>query len=982
MEKLRHLIPSLLALIFPLLSIGQWSTSPAVNNAINTMTGEQAIPKIATCPSGDTYIAFFSSESGNYNVRLQRLDAQGNALWANNGILISDNQQMSWLTDWDMTADASNHAILTFQDIRNGGNNNVVAYRISPAGAFVWGDDGIALSNSTAFNASPKVCVTASGNAVFAWMADEVVILQKVSPSGSLLWGTSGITLSGTNTFSWPQLLPVGADDVILKYFEDTGSFPALTRHIYARRFDASGNEVWSSPTTVSNAGGITAWTQVLPFINDGQDGFYIAWHDQRYGASQPPKIYVHHINSAGQALFAANGVEVSSSANMLTEAALALPPGSSDVYVFYNEIEPMFQSDWGVSGQKISSSGSKLWGASGISFIPVTGTQVYIVNVRSTPTDVVLFYEEYVGMADILLKAARINTSGGFVWSPTIKDISSVVSEKVHPEVNEFANNQWILAWEDDRNGDKDIYAQNIQLGGDLGPFDPQEGTISGAVTLVGGTGNITLVDVTAGTTTTHPAANGNYSMVVPVGTYDVIGSLQGYYPDTVFGVVVIDEQITTGVNLTLEALPTGTISGYVQLTGGNGDVTQAVVSTGYHSTSPDADGNYSMVVEIGTYTVTAALDGYYPDTVNSVVVLAGQTTTDVDFNLNFIPVTGFITGTVELENNAGDVTQVDVIAGTFSTHPDANGDFILEVPGGTYEVSAGLEGFLTQVQTGIVVFNGQTTVGVDFFLYLAPDVGYIEGYVSLVNGTGDVTEAVVEAGGVSTNPFPSGHYFLPLPAGTYTVHASHPSALPDSIVNVQVVTGQTTDNIDFDLEIVRGSLICRAIDTYGAVLNEVSVEIDGPEGTLTGTIVNDSLVFEDMLYGDYSGSAWMEGEDPVYQNMTLGATSHHLIFVFDLTGISGQVDPNEGLRAFPNPFSDRISILYERRNAGETRAEILDLKGNPVQTLYDGWQNAGPHQLFWQGEDASGKSVAPGCYLLIIKSSDQLLRNLIIKF
>jgi hypothetical protein len=981
MKNLRSFLATLLAAIIPALSFSQWSTSPAVNNAINTLSGEQAIPKIATCPSGDTYIASFSNEGGNYNVRLQRLDAQGNALWATNGILISDNPQMSWLTDWDMTADASNHAILTFQDIRNGGNNNVVAYRISPSGTFVWGDDGIALSNSTAFNAAPKVCVTAAGNAVFAWQADEVVIMQKVSPSGSLLWGTSGITLSGTATYSWPQLLPVGADEVILKYFIDTGSFPALTRHIYAQRFNSSGTAVWSSATTVSNAGGITAWTQVLPFINDGQDGFFIAWHDQRYGPGQPPKIYVHRINSAGQALFTANGVEASSSSYMLTEAALALPPGSSDVYVFYNEIEPMFQSDWGVSGQKISSSGSKLWGVNGISFIPVTGTQVYIVNVRNTPTDVVLFYEEYVGMADMLLKAARINTSGGFVWTPSIKAISTVVSEKVHPEVNEFANNQWILAWEDDRNGDKDIFAQNIQLGGDLGPYDPQEGTITGNVTLIGGTASVTLVNVTAGAITTHPASNGNYSMVVPIGTYNVIGSLQGYIPDTVFNVVVTEDQTTSGVNLVLEVLPTGTVTGNVQLNGGNGNVTQVTVFAGYHSTHPDIDGNYSLVVEIGSYDMTAELGGYFPDSNFSVTVLANQTTADVDFVLDFIPVTGFITGTVELENNAGDVTQAVVTAGTTSTHPDANGDYMMEVPFGIYEVTAGLEGFYTQVQNGIVVIAGQTTVGVDFFLLQVPDVGYIDGYVTLVNGNGAVTEAVVEAGGNWTHPGANGHYFLSVPAGVYTVYASHPYALPDSVTGVEVANGASTSGVNFELEIVRGDLACMAMDTYGTLLNDIGVEISGPEGMITGTILNDSLVFDNLPYGDYTGTATMEGEDPVYQNTTLGAASHHMIFVFDLTGITDNQPQTFRLSVFPNPFNDLINVEYYLEKASALTVEISDIKGNRVNNLFNGWQTAGKHQLFWQGNHEAGNSVPPGFYVLIIKTSDEILKQVLIK-
>ena len=306
---------------------------------------------------------------------MQLVDAHGNNLWATDGILISDNPQMTWLTEWDMTADNANHAILTWQDIRNGGNNNVVAYRISPTGSFVWGEDGIALSNSAAFNVSPKVTVTSAGNAVFAWQADDAIIMQKVSPTGSVLWG------------------------------------------------------------------------------------------------------------------------------------------------------------------------------ANGISIIPVSGVQTYIVDARKSPADMVVFYEEYVDNVNIVLKASRIDTDGNFVWPSGIVDISTVVSSKVHPVVNEFADNQWILSWEDDRNGNSDIYAQNVQLDGSLGPYDPQEGTIEGMVALIGGTASVTQVEVMAGEIMTHPDATGFYSMVVPSGTYAVTGNLGGYLPDTVQGVVVVTGQTTLDV-------------------------------------------------------------------------------------------------------------------------------------------------------------------------------------------------------------------------------------------------------------------------------------------------------------------------------------------------------------------------------------------------------------------------------------------------
>jgi hypothetical protein len=105
-------------------------------------------------------------------------------------------------------------------------------------------------------------------------MQEDVTRIQKISPTGTLPWGSGGITLSQTGfSFSWPQMLLVGTDEFIMKYYQDSGTFPAITRHIYAQKYNASGGTVWSSATVVSDAGAITPWTQVLPLINDGSDG-------------------------------------------------------------------------------------------------------------------------------------------------------------------------------------------------------------------------------------------------------------------------------------------------------------------------------------------------------------------------------------------------------------------------------------------------------------------------------------------------------------------------------------------------------------------------------------------------------------------------------------------------------------------------------------------------------------------------------------
>jgi len=467
---MKHLILLLFAGIgFFLVGFGQWNSDPLINTAIATAPGEEAIPKVAVAESGITYISWFSNESGNYNIRLQKFDVYGSKLWAEGGLLISDNPSMTWLTDWDMTVDQEENAIIVLQDIRTG-FNDVFAYRISPDGSFVWGDDGLQLSTGEAFDAAPKVTVSNAGNAFFAWQADDVIIGQKISPEGTLLWGPNGLTMSGANTFSWPQLLPVGEDDIIMKFFEDSGPVWAPTRHVFAQRFDGTGNPVWAQPAVISDAGGISAWTQIFPFINDGNDGFYIAWHDDRDN-NMLANMWVQHIGQDGSVLFAADGVEVSTmAARNHFYAHLALPDGSDDIFIYWNEMDGD-QNLRGIYGQKVSSNGERLWTDNGMTFIEISALNVYPLAARNTETNMVVFYEEYFNTMDGKIKAMRIATDGSYVWDPNMIDMCTVQSAKVHTEVSELNSGQWIAVWEDDRSGTSDIYGQNIQLDGTLGP-------------------------------------------------------------------------------------------------------------------------------------------------------------------------------------------------------------------------------------------------------------------------------------------------------------------------------------------------------------------------------------------------------------------------------------------------------------------------------------------------------------------------------
>ncbi|HEX38329.1 MAG TPA: T9SS type A sorting domain-containing protein [Candidatus Cloacimonetes bacterium] len=468
MKSLILFLGVIFIITFPLFA--DWSDDPAVNNAVCTLAGEQAITKVGTGPTGDTYFGYFSNESGNYNVRLQRFDQAGNPLWVNGGILVSDNTQMTWLTDWDMTVDLDNNAVLTFQDIRDG-NNNVYAYKISPDGTFLWGADGLQLSNTSAFDAAPKVTVTTNNNVVIAWGSEDVSRLQKISPEGVLLWDSTGIEISGANSYTWPQPIGVESDHVIVKYYEDSGPVWAPTRHIYAQKFDANGNTVWDSPAAISTAGGITAWTQDLPIVKDNDNGFFIGWYDDRDN-NMNADVYVQHVDADGNCLWTANGVIASTDMNREHYYVyIAYQPDEDILYAYWNEMD-YDQNDRGIYGQKFDMTGTRKWEDTGRVIIEISPVDVYPYGIGNVSGKVVVFYQE--GLNENYLKAMALDSTGDFVWPGGMITMCSVAATKLHAMVGSLNSNFWIASWADDRNGNADIFAQNINTDGTLG-YSPQ---------------------------------------------------------------------------------------------------------------------------------------------------------------------------------------------------------------------------------------------------------------------------------------------------------------------------------------------------------------------------------------------------------------------------------------------------------------------------------------------------------------------------
>ena len=479
--KYFYILFTILSLLFVTRLYSQWSTDPNTNLLISDLNGEQVLPKISMTSDGGCYIAWFDTRTGNYNVYLQRLDAAGNKMFATDGLLISDNTSSSYIVDWDMMTDNSDNAVIAFSDLRAGGDFKVYAYLISPAGNFLWGQNGVSLSTSADMQPNPRITQTTDGYYIIAWpnlSSPSVIAVQRLDAAGNKLYGNDPMYISsGTNEqYTYPIPIPGNNGSYTIGFEGTTGTFPSLTVHLYAQKYSSAGTPIWgSSPVIVSSAGGFPFY-ELTNIIPDGNYGVVFVWYDDR-DFNNNYSTFVQRIDSTGTIIFTTNGVEVSSlSSNQHLNCDVVIDPSTYETYAFWIEQDHL-QTMAGISGQKLSSTGTKLWGNNGITFKPMdSNTDLHMSSLFMNGNSYV-YYLEYIGSTqNNLAKAFSVDANGNFNWTGNIVTFSSVVSSKSRLVSDVYDNGVSVLAWSDGRLDNGGIYAQNIQADGTFGGVVPVE--------------------------------------------------------------------------------------------------------------------------------------------------------------------------------------------------------------------------------------------------------------------------------------------------------------------------------------------------------------------------------------------------------------------------------------------------------------------------------------------------------------------------
>ncbi|HNV61664.1 MAG TPA: FlgD immunoglobulin-like domain containing protein [Candidatus Cloacimonas acidaminovorans] len=229
-------------------------------------------------------------------------------------------------------------------------------------------------------------------------------------------------------------------------------------RDLWAQKVDGAGNMVWGEPVLIDGKPD----RQEDPVITRTSDNNYvIAWID--FSADLDGDVYAQKIDGEGNLLWQEGGVPVCTLAGM--QIALNMEPDNEGgVYIIWvdsrNPSKDLF-------GQRLSANGSPLWIVNGIPIANGLGDEMQNTMLPDGEGGMIIAYTHSYASNDDLY-AKRFNANGTMVWQNTLV-ISEAEGSQSDIRMAALNDGNFVFTWADKRSADTDIYAQKINLAGDL---------------------------------------------------------------------------------------------------------------------------------------------------------------------------------------------------------------------------------------------------------------------------------------------------------------------------------------------------------------------------------------------------------------------------------------------------------------------------------------------------------------------------------
>ena len=311
---------------------------------------------------GETCIVWIDARMGESNIYAQKFDTEGSPMWEEGGVMVGGFALNVYVPP-KICASSDDGFLITWGE--HFGEDPIKAQKLSPAGEILWDPQGVAACEINGGPFYSEIISGDAGGAYILWRNDsgpqQGINLQKILSDGSLApgWNVNGllVTSEGFND-DGNCLCRDGSGGVIVTWVESEG-YPE--RNIYAQRYNADGNELWSpGGEAICTLAGL----QDSPAIcEDGAGGAFVVWHD--YRTPNGSDIYMQRIDGEGNQLWRPDGEILCQEAESQMLPKIIYTNDNCAVIIwedYRNNLEDYFD----IYCQRINGTGQLLWGAGG----------------------------------------------------------------------------------------------------------------------------------------------------------------------------------------------------------------------------------------------------------------------------------------------------------------------------------------------------------------------------------------------------------------------------------------------------------------------------------------------------------------------------------------------------------------------------------------------------------------------------------------
>jgi len=361
-------------------------------------------------------------------------DGAGSALtyaWeANEGSLSAvDTNPVTW------TAPGTTGSYMVSVEVSNGKGSTVTAYA------------------SILVSVSPAGPIVTSVNPVEAKVGEEI----RVTGAGfGALQGTSGVKVGGiltTTVVSW--------SDTVIRLKVPAGAVTGGVTVVVAGTESSPGYLIvlWTLENPVNVAIRVaTNGQNNLQIVSDGSGGAIITWEDYRIGTVG---IYAQRVNSSGIVQWTANGETVCPVLNNRYNPQL-VGDGSCGAIITWEEYRGYSE----VIAQRVNSYGVIQWASGGVE-VCTTGTASPSPQIASDGSGGAIITWEDFRNGNFDIYAQRLNNAGAPQWTADGVSVCTAAIIQGNPQIVSDGFGGAIITWEDFRNGNNDIYAQRLNNAG-----------------------------------------------------------------------------------------------------------------------------------------------------------------------------------------------------------------------------------------------------------------------------------------------------------------------------------------------------------------------------------------------------------------------------------------------------------------------------------------------------------------------------------